>query len=486
MQSFEYARGDVLGGRYELCDDIRVRPGAQIWRGRDLRLGRAVSIRLVRSGTPRAHSVRQAAIRAASVEHRSLLPVLDIVDDPPVLAIIAEWSDHPTLSFLAREPLERLRSVDIVLQTGQALVALADAGLSHGRLHPNVVHVDGNDGVHVRGFQIDAAMHARFPDQHRWRQADAAELVGLLYLCLTGNWPEDLAEGATTTSIGRIPPPSHVVADVPSELDNWITRGLADAAAGQADTRSLLASLAVAREELTTRVERRSRREHAVGRTLRMTAAAVAITAALGLTMVGITQASQDRVADEVTMALDTDDGVVTWVGETPPADTSPLGAGEQPLPVVGMSTLDPDGDGSEYPHLLANIIDADAGTAWTTKSYYTADVGGKRGVGVIIDLGGPQEISALDLRLTGISTDFTVAVGPYPQGALESFFPVANVKGAGQSVFVRIPRTAESRAVLIWFTKMSKTPDSTWDSGYRAGIRSATVYGHPQDAAGD
>ncbi|MDQ1246035.1 MAG: hypothetical protein QG597_402 [Actinomycetota bacterium] len=477
----QFGAGDVLGGRYRLADDIRVRPTAQIWRGYDERLCRPVSIRLVATDTPRAQGVRQAAIRAAGVEHRSLLPVLDIVADGPAVAIVSEWTDLPTLSYLARDPLDPRRSVDIVWQVGQALIALADAGLSHGRLHPNVVHLDGIGQVKLRGFQVDAAMHLREPDQAAWQAADAAELVGLLYLCLTGTWPEDLGDGATSTAIARIPPPSRLVADIPTNLDELVTRGLRDAAAGTADTRTLVAALAVAREELATRTAARQRRERTITRGMRIATAAVVVTAVAGVTMVGITQASQDRApSDGTAIALDTDDGRLS--SATDAGGTEPLGHGEKALPVVGMFTLDPDGDGTEYPHLLSNVIDGDPGTAWTTKSYFTADVGGKRGVGVVFDLGRPHAISAIDLELTGTSTDFTVAVGDYPQGQLEDFFPVADVHGAGDSVFVRIPRAAESRAVLIWITKMSETSDSSWDTGYRAGIRSATLYGGAED----
>lgn len=475
-----HSAGDLLGDRYRLADDIRVRPTSQIWRGVDERLHRPVSIRLIASNSPQAPAVRAAAIRAAGVHHRTLLPVLDIVADGEVLAIISEWTDLPTLKYLAREPLSPAVSIDIALEVGQGLMALADAGLSHGRLQPNVVHLDGSGELKLRGYQIDAAMHSREPNQQAWRAADAAEFVGVLYLCLTGSWPDDLGDGATPTSIGRIPPPSRLVADVPHELDDWVCRGLAAAATGTATVRSLMAELSAVRDSLMIRGANRRRRQYTRSRTARIGMTAAAITAVMGITTVGITQASHDGFAGNG-VVLDTDDGMITSVT---PAAEPPINEDEQILPIVGMSTIDPDGDGLEYPHLLSNIVDADPGTAWTTKSYFTSDVGGKRGVGVIFDLGSTQEITAVDLQLVGTSTDFTIAVGPYPQGALESFLPVADVKGAGQSVFVRIPRVAESRALLVWISKMPLSSDSSWDTGYRAGIRSAAIYGHSEDAA--
>lgn len=467
-----YPAGTILEERYRLDDDIRLRLDSQIWRGTDLRLQRAVSVRLVAQRCVTAGAVATAAIRAAGVHQRQLLPVLDIVTVPPALAVVNEWTPLPTLDYLTREPMEPRRAIDITLAVGQALQALADAGLSHGRLRPDCVHVDEDGHVRVRGHQVEAAIAGLGADQVAGRRADASALVAVLYLCLTTHWPSDLLEPGRAAR--RVPPPSHLVADVPSVLDALVRRG----ADGYTDVREVTSELAVARERLTSR-RSVAHRERLVNRGLRAVAIGVGVLAITGLTMVGITQASQVRQGSVV--RLDTNDGAVA-------ADVDPtaqLGPGEAELHIDALSSLDPDGDGSEYPQLLGNIIDGDSGTAWTTKSYFTADVGGKRGVGVVFDLGSQRQVTALDVALTGTATDFTVAVGPYPNGALESFHPVADVHGAGSAAFVRIPRPAAGRAVLIWFTKMSRSSDSSWYTGFRAGIREAHVYGLPSATGG-
>ena len=38
---------------------------------------------------------------------------------------------------------------------------------------------------------------------------------------------------------------------------------------------------------------------------------------------------------------------------------------------------------------------------------------------------------------------------------------------------------------MLIWFTKMSRSSDSSWYTGFRAGIREAHVYGLPSATGG-
>lgn len=471
--------GDVLGERYRLEDDIRIRPQAQIWRGRDERLGRSVGIRVIAADSPVAPTARQAAMRAASVHSRLLLPVLDIAEQDGTTAFVTDWTDWPTLSYIAREPLSPRSAIDLAIAVCQALTVLSDAGLSHGRLSPNVVHVDGIGQVKLRGFQLDAALHGQRADQQLWRRWDATGVLGLMYLCLTGTWPEVLAAGPTAADVATIPPPSRLVADIPTSLDEFVGRGMIEAARGELGLRDIAMTLAVLREELVDRRAAASRRGARLRVALRTAAVAVVGLGIVGLTMAGITQAAQEEGARGVTMALDTNDGVVS----SPEGSTVRLNPDERPLPINGMTTLDPDGDGVEYPYLLPNIIDDDPGTAWTTKAYFTADVGGKRGVGVVFDLGAAQKVSAIDLELTGTSTDFTVLVGQEPYGPFESFLPVTDARGAGQSVFVRLPREVAASAVLVWFTKMSENSDSSWDAGHRAGIRSATIYGSAADA---
>lgn len=212
-----------------------------------------------------------------------------------------------------------------------------------------------------------------------------------------------------------------------------------------------------------------------IGRYIFRGVALVAVgTAVAALTMTGITQAAQQREAGQARLAVTTEDGVLSAEERV-----APVNPDEKVIPVRWFTTLDPDGDGTEYPHLLSNINDGDSGTAWTTKPYYTDDIGGKRGVGVVFDLGYTQSVSALDLQLIGNSTDFTVLAGTTPWGGLDTYVPVTDVRSAGQDVFVRFPRTVEARTIVVWFTSMSRMSNWSWvDEGYRAGIREAKVFG--------
>ena len=459
--------GEVLAGRYRLDDEITVRPDTQIWRAWDKRLQRRVSIRLVAEDSPVAADVREAALRAAKVDVRTLLPVLDIISGGGLLAVISDWTEWPTIDYLVREPKHPLQAIDITLATGIAMRKLHDNGAVHGCLRPGSVHMDADGEVKLRGYEVDAALKQLHLDRDLARNQDVQGVLNVMYLCLTGRWPEPDGRG-------RVPAPSRVTSDVPGELDEVWIRQSAAVAGGTASLSALLTDLSAAKAEVEQRSSARTRRPIgtyiARGAALAITALAVA-----ALTMTGITQASQQREAQEVRSALETDDGVLS----APPDRASPVNPEEQALPVQWMRTLDPDGDGGEYPHLLPNIVDNDSGTAWTTKPYYTDDIGGKRGIGVVFDLGSPQPVTAVDLELIGNSTDFSVLVGNDPYGSLESYLPVAHARSAGQDVFVRIPRAVEARVVVVWFTQMSEMSNWSWvESGYRAGIRSAKIYG--------
>lgn len=473
--------GSRIGDRYRLDDEVRLGSHNEIWRGTDLRLQRPVSIRLIASESPRAPAVKAAALRAAAINSKYLIPVLDLVDDDGILAVVSDWLDWPTLGYLAHEPMRPQRAVDLAIRIGMALRVLAEQDSFHGRLHPNSVHIDGHGQVRLRGHQVDAALHGLPLDTAAGQQADARSQLSMLYLALTGYWPDGRINGRELNHTdGEVPPPERVVADVPPQLDRLLARGFPAVADNTMGVSEINSALAVARDGLThaspTRPRVRSKRAR-IGARIAVTAvAAISVGALL---MAGITQASEQEDSRTAQTSVKTDDGLVLTSRDPRVGDT------EDVIPIEGMTTLDPYGDGSEYPQMLWAINDSDPGTAWLSKPYFTSDVGGKPGVGVVFDLGDSQDVSALNLELVGTSTDLTVFSGNEAYGQFGSFSEVTSVRGAGQSVFIRFPRPVNASAILIWFTKLSQVSDNSYDdAAYRAGIRGAKVYG-PRGTSG-
>ncbi|MFM8238694.1 MAG: hypothetical protein ACKOAW_00080, partial [Actinomycetota bacterium] len=107
--------------RYVLEDLISSTGTIHVWRGWDPSLDRAVTVLLLPADDPRAGEVSAAARRAATVDERRLVSVLDVIDsatlmagDQPseqldpggssaYLAIVSEWVEGRTLTDIQEE-----------------------------------------------------------------------------------------------------------------------------------------------------------------------------------------------------------------------------------------------------------------------------------------------------------------------------------------------------------------------------------------------
>ncbi len=119
--------------------------------------------------------------------------------------------------------------------------------------------------------------------------------------------------------------------------------------------------------------------------------------------------------------------------GATPGAQAS------QPLRIAGVSDLDPppDGNGEENPDLAGRAVDGDPSTAWQTVEYYRNPQFGnlKEGVGLVVDLGRPQQVASVQVTLIGNPTSLEILAAPEggadPSG-VASLTRVAAADGVG------------------------------------------------------
>jgi serine/threonine-protein kinase len=182
---------------------------------------------------------------------------------------------------------------------------------------------------------------------------------------------------------------------------------------------------------------------------------------------------------------------LVLWVtmgtdGGTAPLDTGTTGGlGESTVaptgaPVVGGSvlsvrTFDPDGNGQERDDLAPLAIDGNAETEWITVCYGDRYLGGKGGVGLVVDLGADR---------TGTLT-VTLGSGPYQlrvytalDGATPATFaewggPVKSANGTVPET-VSVPITQPGRYVLVSFVELGTNNNCT-NNPYRGSIRELT-----------
>lgn len=156
-----------------------------------------------------------------------------------------------------------------------------------------------------------------------------------------------------------------------------------------------------------------------------------------------------------------------------PPADETtppPEETGPPPPQIQGVRTLDPQGDGAENDDQAPLAIDADPGTAWSSETYTTAELGGlKEGVGFLLDLGRPGALSGVDLQTAGSGGTVEVRTAPGP--GLDGSTVVATADLAGGATEVTFEQPAETQFVVLWFTSLPDVGD-----GYRIELASVSV----------
>jgi len=158
-----------------------------------------------------------------------------------------------------------------------------------------------------------------------------------------------------------------------------------------------------------------------------------------------------------------------------PPSSRSPAGSAsttrvpERALDVATVTDFDPDGDGTEQPELTAAAVDGNPRTSWETVDYFNDPaLGGlKRGVGLLLDLGSPQQVSEVEIRFGSTPTSYSVFTAPDGRDraptALEQLERVRTERDAGPRAAVALPDSLTTRYVLVWLTSLPAEAEDTY-----------------------
>ena len=210
----------VLGGRYEIGDIIGYGGMAEVHRGRDVRLGRDVAVKLLRPDLARDPAFesrfRREAQSAASLNSPAIVAVYDTgdseVDGVSTPYIVMEYVDGQTLRDMLTTEGRLLpqRALEITAAVCTALEQAHAAGIVHRDIKPGNVMVTTTGEVKVMDFGIARALtastttmtqtstvvgtaHYLSPEQARGEHVDARSDVYstgcLLYELLTGAPP---------------------------------------------------------------------------------------------------------------------------------------------------------------------------------------------------------------------------------------------------------------------------------------------------------
>jgi beta-lactam-binding protein with PASTA domain/tRNA A-37 threonylcarbamoyl transferase component Bud32 len=252
-----------LGGRYELGELLGRGGMAEVRKGTDIRLGRIVAIKrlrtdLVDDATFQARFRREAQ-SAASLNHPAIAAVYDTGeeqgpgDDHPHPYIVMEYVAGRTLREILREGRKILpeRALEIVSGVLSALDYSHRAGIIHRDIKPANVMLNPSGDVKVMDFGIARAIAdtsstmtqtaavigtAQYlsPEQARGETVDSRSDVYstgcLLYELLTGR-PPFVGDSPVSVAYQHVreqaKPPSAIDSSLPPEIDAIVMKALA-------------------------------------------------------------------------------------------------------------------------------------------------------------------------------------------------------------------------------------------------------------------
>jgi hypothetical protein len=157
------------------------------------------------------------------------------------------------------------------------------------------------------------------------------------------------------------------------------------------------------------------------------------------------------------------------------PAATSVTASPTQTLlPIATAQAFGPAGlSQGDNPQGASLAIDGNPGTAWHTDWYAQANVNGKPGTGLLLDLGNTVNVSSVQLML-GPAAGGTVQLRAGNAPSLAELPVIAQAAIPGGTMTLQPGSPASARYVLIWFTQLP--PDSA--GTYQAYVYNVSVSG--------
>jgi serine/threonine protein kinase len=483
----------LLAERYELSEQVASGGMTSVWRGHDRVLGRDVVVKVLHPELAADPSFRarfhEEAVNAARLTHPNIVALYDTGEQGAVAYIVMELVNGPTLrEAIGRHgPLPPSRAARLSLEVAAALDYAHQAGVCHGSLKPGNILLADDGTVKVADFSIARAATEDDPGRTgevlgvdgylapevvRGDDADGrADVYGLgacLYEMLTGRAP-----GVDPSSTI---PPRALRAGVPRDLDTIVGQAMATDPDDRFQTVQAMAA-ALARSATGVDSAPPSETYHVPpaptgpevtpsrgflrheGRLLGWVLALVAVAAVL--VAVGLTLAKDD---------------LGNLLGGDRPSGTNRSPESTAPttrVAVADASSFDPDGDGQENTNMADFAIDTNRNSRWQTEGYNQnfGDGGIKQGVGLVLDLGRPQEVRRMTLSLapTGGSTVAIYGSDDRPS-TLDGWTELGN------------PKTAENRAsfdlegshryLMIWFSSLPRDDEGK----YRGGVTNVSL----------
>ena len=476
------ANDRIFDGRYALDVQVSSSLSSPIWRAMDQSLKRWVNLILLPTSDLRSVKLLQECQLAAVNDRRDVVSILDVIPDGKItskdssfsqdryVGIVTEWLDGETLDRLIIRRGEVLPIDQALRQLGTITNTLMHAhslNVFHRRLRPHNVIFSPGQEVRLAGFGVDSALLG--PDSGDGASQDIKGVGQLLFAMITGMWPLGSVDSlpAALSDGGGLILPSQVHVGVKPYIDRIYQRTQDGT---YKSMRQVVDALSVGEAEESESLQ---------NRVSRLTANSV--------TWTPPQSEKSSRVRTSLIAGLSV--LIFGWIGwqlltSNFHRSDSAIDMLASPLPsaaisqatgavaeIMTVTSYDPLGDNAENDDQVLLAVDGDKETAWTTVSYRQADMSGKAGVGLMLDLGSAQDVYGIDIDFKGGNTaEVYVLDSPEPDFATAAKFADFDPNEISSSFSTT--KAVSGRYVLIWITPDLPKADSGMFQGGISEVR--------------
>ena len=248
--------GSVLGDRYEIIEKIGSGGMAVVYRGKDKKLDRYVTIKVLREefigDEEFIERFRSEACSAARLSHPNIVRVYDVGEDGEINYIVMEYIHGDTLKTAIRKkaPFDSRSTINVAIQIASALSQAHKAHIVHRDIKPQNIMLLDNGQLRMMDFGIArisraenqiqngkkamGSVHYISPEQAKGEETDPKSdiySVGvMMYEMLSGRLPfdaDDMVEVARKQIRDTPKPLAELAPDVPLGLVQITERAMA-------------------------------------------------------------------------------------------------------------------------------------------------------------------------------------------------------------------------------------------------------------------
>jgi serine/threonine protein kinase len=223
---------------FNLLERLEPSGPGELFRGRDMRLGRTVTVRLLPPGYPEDAGERARLFESAkaviALSHPNVTTLFDAGEHDGRVYLVFEYSKGQSLrAEMAGRPLNVRRAVELAIQIADGVAEAHAAGFIHGGLSPETIVITAkghakipafelasrggfehtDSGIRLRDYEAPEEAKGHPPDD----RSDIYSVGAVLYEMLTTRRPP--AKGAAAPSASN--------PHVPKELDEVVLRAAA-------------------------------------------------------------------------------------------------------------------------------------------------------------------------------------------------------------------------------------------------------------------